>query len=292
MKSMTGFGRAEVSLPEQGIRFSVEISGVNRKQLDLRVALPREVQFFELKLRELVAEQVSRGTVFVRIDFQTDATGGNALRVDHRAAAELCRAAEMLRKELSLSGELTIAELLTIPGVVVPVSPDFASENITRALEDGLRNALRNYDAMRTREGENLFNDFITRLDFLTREVERLQSLTDSLAGVFRERILGKIREAEVMFASDEDRLMKEVFFYCQKADVAEELTRLRSHLCQMRENLKVPQSGRKLEFIVQEMQREITTLGNKAPGVEITPIIVNFKTEIDRMKEQIQNVE
>lgn len=292
MKSMTGFGRAEMTCPNSGIHFSAEVSGVNRKQLDVRVGLPRELQFFEIQIREAVQQYISRGTVLIRLDFRMEKTVNQAVRVDYDAADQLMKEAETLSTRYGLTEKLAIYDLLSLPGVVVPVQVDFSSPESEKTMMCCVRGALDAFNAMREREGENLKCDFIARLDLLSNETERLQQLTDGLSGIFRERILQKIKEAEVTFAADEDRLMKEVFFLCQKADVAEELTRLRSHIGQMRDNLSLPQGGRKLDFIVQEMHREITTLGNKAPGIEVTPIIVNFKTEIDRMKEQVQNVE
>lgn len=293
MKSMTGFGRAEQLCPATGIRYTAEISGVNRKQLDVRVSVAKELLPFEVRIRELVGRHISRGAVQVRIDFrQETAESASRIHIDTAVVRDLLKQSETLKTELGLTGELTLRDILGLPGIVTPVMPDLLSETAENAMLTCVETMLTAFNAMREREGQNLRADFVARLDKLAEGVVALRELTDRHSAVFRERIIAKIREAEVQFAADEERLVKEVFYLCMKADVAEELTRLESHIQQMRESLDIPQCGRKLDFIVQEMHREITTLGNKAPGVEITPVIVELKTEIDRMKEQVQNVE
>ncbi|MDD3153628.1 MAG: YicC family protein [Victivallaceae bacterium] len=293
MKSMTGFGRGEASF--SGGKMIVELSSVNRKQFELRTNLPRELIACENFLRKEINAKITRGSVALRVvRSAAESTAAAASRIDHAlldALIDECRRHDP-------NADVPLAALLAVPGVVLPASNDADAEISgaeEAALDAALRGALENFEAMRCAEGENLLRDTAMRLARLEALVETIRPAAASIKAALRTKLMESMKaEFGGMVDCADERLLKEILFYTDKADVTEELTRLGSHFAQFHAFLKAEavQPGRSLDFLIQEMFREITTLGNKAGSVAISPRVVEFKAELEKLREQIQNVE
>ena len=288
MRSMTGFGKGEAVSP-QGVVLTVEVSSVNRKQFEPRFSLPAEYAAREIDLRKRLGEVISRGAVSLRV-VRSGAAG--AASVNTALLEELARLCVDLRKRFGLAPEFDAAALLSAPGVMngASASDEDDGELLTTALEK----ALEKFLAMRTAEGAALAADLRMRLDKLEGVLDEIEPRTAGIGAALRARLLERIKAENLPADPTDERFLKEVLFYADRADVTEEITRLRSHFAQFRGFLAEPEKpvGRGMDFLVQEMFREITTLGNKAGTPEVSPLVVAFKTELEKIREQVQNVE
>ena len=285
---MTGFGsgRAEVN----GFSVYAEISTVNRKQLEIRFSLPRELSALENELRKQVQSALSRGMVSVRIS--KSSLAGEASGINRDRVAALIAAARELGNEFNINGELTMAQIMTMPGVFDDSASE-VPEDMKSAAVSALDNALKALNAMRKTEGEALKQELAGRLELLESMREALLPHTAAIESQIKQRLLDKLAGADLPVDVQDERFLKEVLYYADKADVTEELTRLSSHFTQFRNFLNgAPGGGRSMDFLMQEMFREITTLGNKAGSGAVAEIVVKFKTELEKIREQIQNIE
>ena len=286
--SMTGFGsgRTEVN----GVQLYAEISTVNRKQLEIRFNLPRDLAALETDLRKVVQNSLSRGMVSVRIS--KSAAGSEKSGINRERVGQLIQAARELGKEFNVNGELSIAQVLTLPGVFDEDVSE-VSEELKNAATQVLEEALTALNNMRKVEGEALKQELSGRLELLEELRNSLLPYTSVIEEQIKQRLLDKLAESNLPIDRQDERFLKEVLYYADKADVTEELTRLASHFGQFRSFLDgAPGGGRSMDFLVQEMFREITTLGNKAGSGPVAAIVVKFKTELEKIREQIQNIE
>ncbi len=292
IRSMTGFGRGHAQAG--GVRVDVEVSSVNRKQLDVLVNMPRPLQSLESLVVEQVSPHLSRGRVQVLVNVQSITSREQSPIRINTALAKAC-VAELRRmaRQLDISPDISISEVARLPGIIEVRDAGHDPEVVRPALASALEKALAALDNMRKREGKALLADVSQRIGFLEKLsaqiLRRAPQLTASFRDALRQRIAAVVTDVEI---SDE-RLEKEVIVYADRCDVTEELTRLRSHFGQARQIIgrKEP-AGRSLDFLAQEMFREINTIGSKASDAEITPVVVQFKTELERFREQVQNIE
>ena len=286
--SMTGFGSGKTEV--NGTQFYAEISTVNRKQLEIRFSLPRDLTALEPELRKLVQNSLSRGMVSVRLS--KSSTGSGHTGINHDRIAALIEAARILGKEFNVNGELSIAQALPLPGVFEENAEEIP-EDFKQGAMDALNLALKALNQMRRAEGEELKNELAARLELLENLRNDLLPYTSSIEVQLKERLLEKIANANLPVDTQDERFLKEVLYYADKSDVTEELTRLASHFSQFRNFLNgAAGGGRSMDFLIQEMFREITTLGNKAGSGDVAGIVVKFKTELEKLREQIQNIE
>lgn len=286
--SMTGFGSGRTEI--NGVQLYAEVSTVNRKQLEIRFSLPRDLAALEPELRKLVQSSLSRGMVSVRMS-KTSASGERS-NINCERIRQLVRDAAELGKELGVNGELTIAQALTLPGVFDENLDELPAELKDAALE-ALKNALNALNDMRKAEGEELKNELANRLALLEELRDSLLPHASAVEEQIKQRLLDKLAASNLPVDLHDERFLKEVLYYADKADVTEELTRLASHFVQFRKFLDgAPGGGRSMDFLVQEMFREITTLGNKAGSGVMSEPVVKFKTELEKIREQIQNIE
>jgi len=290
IRSMTGFGsgRGEAA----GEALDAEVRSVNHKYCEVKVRLPRELASLEPDLVRQVKERLARGGVEVTLR-RGGARGGIAPRVDVALAAEYARAFDEVRRSLGLSGEVSLATVLSAEGVVALEERAVDLEAARPAAREALAGALDALCAMRDREGEALARDLGGRLAAVESLVRRVEALSPRSVDLYRDRLAERVQELSRGLAPDPVRLATEVALFADRVDVSEELTRLHSHLAQMRGLLAGAEpAGRKMDFLVQEMHREVNTAGSKSQSAEIAGATVELKAEIERMREQVQNVE
>jgi uncharacterized protein (TIGR00255 family) len=283
---MTGFGRAEGSI--DGTHIVAQVSSQNRKQTDVRVSLPPELAPLERECWELARARVSRGAVHVRVDI----SGGGTPVIRRDLAAACVRQLCELRDTLGLDGEVTIHDLLAIPELIAIAPVDVSNEGIAELFRDTMRAALNAFDDMRASEGSALQRDLETRLTTLRNLHAKLADGAPSVGQRLQERLFMRAREL-MTFSDNDERLLKEVAVLLDRADISEEITRLDAHLAEIAKLMERDEAvGRKLVFLIQETQREINTIGSKANDIDLAHIVVDFKAELERIREQAQNIE
>jgi uncharacterized protein (TIGR00255 family) len=295
IRSMTGFGRA--SFPLEDLAFDLEVRSVNHRYLDVRVRLPRLLAALEAEVRARVQGRFARG----KVDLSVNTPGGTAvpsrLEVDLDVARSYVRAAAQLQAEEELPGELGVAALLALPGVSRFVDPELRGEDLHTALFGAVDAALDALDAMRAAEGATLERELLSRVEAVDRMARSLEGRAAQVQETVRERLR---RRAEQLRSEtgllDEARLHQEIVLAADRLDVTEELVRLRSHTEQFRRIVSEGGAGkpvgRRLDFLLQEFGREANTIGSKGSDAPIAHEIVELKTEIERLREQVQNVE
>ena len=292
---MTGFGRtANEIVKESG--FTVEISSVNRKQLELRFNLPRELASLENDLRKFFAASISRGMVNVRVLIEPSLKNEleNA-EINYKLLYQLVEAAVKVKSECNLDeSAIDLASLFNVYGVVSNSSADVENSEVLDKLMSACRSALANFIESRRLEGEELAKDLQARIEFLKSLLVQIVPYTEVFKDNLRKKLIARLEEENFKIDLNDERLQKEILFYADKCDVTEEITRLNSHFAQfdrlMAENAK--EQGRSMDFLMQEMFREINTLGNKSGSTDISPLVVQFKAELEKIREQVQNIE
>lgn len=288
---MTGYGRGEVD--HGGAKLSVELNSVNRKQSDIVVNLPRDLAELEPRIRQIINERISRGRMNVLVTLQESANGARKLALDTGLARSYHEAMLTLQKELSAPGEITIGTILQAPGVMRSPEHSIDAAEAWPVLQQALAAALAELIKMREREGKHLAKDLIHRLKVLRKEIKEVRASYPNVVKKYRNALLERIEKAGLNLPIDDERLLKEVSFFADRSDISEELTRLESHLAQFAHHLRKNEPvGRTLEFITQEIFRELNTLGAKSNDAAISRHVVACKSELEKIREQIQNLE
>ena len=289
MRSMTGYGRGTAMFGGRAI--GVELSGVNRKQAEISLSLPRELLELEPRLRDEINAHLSRGRLTVSVALHGRAAGRGGVNL---AAAQACRRQlETLRRSLKLAGEITLEQVLRGPGVLETQPDEIDVEKAWPPVRKALRMALRGFVRMRESEGKALASDLLRRAAAIRRRIEEIEALAPQVCAHHRAALLDRIAKAGLEIAPSDERLLKEAVFFADRSDISEELTRLRSHLDQFLAHFNRREPvGRTLDFLLQELFREINTIGNKANFLAISQIVVVVKTELEKLREQVQNIE
>ncbi len=291
LKSMTGFG--EGAAAGEGVRVVVELSSVNRKQLDINVNLPRNLITLDALVQRMVRGEFTRGRVsgIVRVEAADGSAG--AVKVDEKLARQYVEAIRATTGKLKLNNDLGAEAVARLPGVVSVEQEGQDAEQVGAVLEVAMGKALRGLSRMRTAEGKALEKDLRARLGLLEEMMKTIRTLSGSVVASYREKLFQRLEEAGLEDLASDERIVREVAVFADRCDISEELTRLKSHLAQGRKLLRSSDPvGRTLDFLCQELFREINTIGSKANEVEITRQVVAFKTELERIREQVQNVE
>ncbi len=288
---MTGYGRGQSA--HNGTKYSVELNSVNRKQSDVTVNLPRELAELEPRVRDLINAQVSRGRLNVVIAFHNGAASLHKPALDTAMARNYYNAMLDLQKELKAAGEISIETVLRAPGVLRIPEDQISIDDAWPHVESALKEALADLVGMREREGKHLAKDLIQRLKLVRQSLRKIRQLHPAVVRKYRQTLHERIQKAGLEISQDDERLVKEVIFFADKSDISEELTRLESHFAQFAHNLRKSEPiGRTLDFMTQEIYRELNTLGAKANDVEISQLVVTCKAEMEKIREQIQNIE
>ncbi len=284
MKSMTGFGRATADVGETMV--VVQVNSVNRKTLDLTVRLPEAWLPMEPKIIEKVREVAARGKIYLNVG--SEAQGGS----EGQTSAHLARLADLAEKN-NITFEPDAQLLWEISNDRRAMTEPELSEAIEVAILDATEEALRGFAAMRAKEGEALMIDFLTRVDALRKHVTSVAKRAPEVVSGYREQLFKRLGDADLELDLGDERVLREVALFADRCDISEELTRLQSHLAQFEEHIRGEgEIGRKAEFILQEISREIHTIGSKANDLEISKRVIELKNELERIREQIANVE
>lgn len=294
IRSMTGYGRADFDL--QGASFVVEARSVNHRYLDARARLPRSLSECEAGLKALAQQKLQRG----KVDIVVASSGQGPsprLEVDQTAAAQYVEAARDLAERFEIAGGLDVPALLSLPGVVRVVDADLEQGEADSLLLEAAGRALDALDAMREHEGRALDTDLRLRLDRIVDLTRELEARSELVGDAVREKLRRRSQQlGEETGLLDEARLHQEIVIAADRLDITEELVRLRSHVDQfvgiLGEADRDTAVGRRLDFLLQEMSREANTVGSKANDAELAHFVVSLKTELERVREQVQNVE
>ena len=291
IRSMTGFGRAVKQL--NGLDITVEIKSVNHRYFEFSSRIPRVYQFLEDKLKSLCQQSIARGKVEVSVLIEDNSESSSAVEINHSFAKEYITALKQLAKEYKIKDDVKVSTVATHPEMFkikrVALDDEVISESVLTVASE----AVDSFVAMRETEGEKLADDINSRTETILGLVEMIEKRSPETVKAYRERLEARIRELLEDAMVDEQRLITETAIFADKVAVAEETVRLRSHLDQLGTLLKGDGSvGKKLDFIVQEMNRETNTIGSKAQDVEIAHIVVDIKSEIEKIREQVQNIE
>ncbi|MBM3890436.1 MAG: YicC family protein [Verrucomicrobia bacterium] len=292
MKSMTGYGRGECS--RGGVKITVELNSVNRRQADITINLPRELMELEPRIRDIINARVSRGRLNVAIGYHPSSDRPQAhIRLDTALAKAYLQAAKKLHRDLGIDGSVTLDSLLRAPGVVNLIEAETDAESLAPLVEKALNQALDQLIRMREREGKHLAADLMKRLQLIREGVEKVRAEAPNVAKRYQQQLHARIQNAGIELSLDDERLAKEIAIFADRADISEELTRLSSHLDQFAGCLTSDEPvGRTLDFLSQEMGREINTVGSKANEISITQTVVLLKGELEKIREQVQNIE
>jgi len=290
MQSMTGYGRGEAA--SAGCRVVVECASVNRKQLDVAALLPREYAVLEPRIRETVAKSIQRGRIQASIKIQSDQTVAGSL-LDAVAARQFHDELKALQRELGLKGEITLDHLLRGPAVVREAAVSLETETLWPVVEKALAQALKALIQMRREEGAHLRADLEKRGTNLGKLAGAIAKRAPLVPKMHRVHLLKRLKEARLKTEVSESRIVEEIAIFAERCDVSEEATRIQSHLQQFAQKLAAGTGqGRELEFLVQELGREFNTTGAKASDAAITKLVVEAKAELEKMREQLANVE
>jgi len=292
LRSMTGYGRG--SATGNGLTVTVEISSVNRKQLDVVLSMPRGMNVLEARITETLHGAISRGRVM--IDVSIDWSGGarrRAVRIDTELAEAYVRSLREAARKLNVQDDISLQSLVALPDVLHFARPQEDLEAAWTVLQKALIKAVTQLNQMRRREGLALSKDLVSRIRLLERRVAAIRKLAPGVVRHYREQLKARLAEAGVDWQASPDRLLKEIALYADRCDISEELTRLDSHLQQAKAMTSSKEAtGRSLDFLAQELFREINTVGSKANHSGILQQVVEFKAELERMREQVQNIE
>ncbi len=293
MKSMTGYGRGEAS--RDGFKVTVELSSVNRKQGEISLTLPRELEMLEPRIRDLINRQISRGRLTARVNVH--ASEGNLcarMHLNVPLAKAYARELARLSKELKFPGPVTLDHLARAPGVFQTDEQLAEGEDFWPPVQKALRAALSGMLGMREREGAHLAADLTRRIATMRKAAKKIESQAPKVAEHYRRQLIERIKSAGLEAPGvDDDRLQKEVVYFADRSDISEELTRLQSHFKQFDDCTRSAEPvGRTLDFLAQEMNREINTIGSKANDSAISREVITLKAELEKFREQAQNVE
>ncbi|MGN1314198.1 MAG: YicC/YloC family endoribonuclease [Lachnospiraceae bacterium] len=291
IKSMTGFGRCEVS--ENNRKFTVEMKSVNHRYLDANIKMPKKLNFFEAAMRSLLKEYIQRGKVDIFITYEDFTENNVSIKYNREIAAEYLTYLQQMADEFSLDNDIRVSALSRYPEVFTMEEQNVDEEEIWKTLEKAVRGAAQSVVETRIAEGENLRQDMVEKLEGMLKRVDFVEEKSPRILAEYRKKLEDKVRELLGDMKVDESRLLTEVTIFADKVCVDEEIVRLRSHIETTKSTLLSGGiMGRKLDFIAQEMNREANTILSKVNDLEISNCAIELKTEIEKVREQIQNIE
>ena len=288
---MTGFGRCLESV--DGKTIIVEIKSVNHRYYEFTSRVPRSCGYLDEKLKSFIQGQVSRGKIDVGVSIQYDGVSDEKIEVNSEVAKGYITALRRANEELGLEDDLTLSRIMRLPDIFDVKKIEEDEETVWNEVKSVAEKALERFIAMREAEGEKMREDILSRLDYITELVKKIEKKSPETTEKYRKKLFDKISEVLKDTNVDEQRILTEAAIFSEKTAVDEETVRLRSHINQCREMLSMNEAvGRKLDFLIQEFNREANTIGSKCQDIEITKVVVDLKSEIEKIREQVQNIE
>lgn len=291
INSMTGFGRGEVE--ENNKRFTVEIKSVNHRYLDVNIKMPKKLNFFENSIRTLLKEYMQRGKIDIFITYEDFSEENVNIKYNHDIAAKYLSYLRQMKEDFGLEDDIRVSSLSRYPEVFTMDEESVDEDEIWKSLEKAVREACKAFGEARVLEGENLKKDLISKLDGMLNVVAFIEERSPKIIAEYRAKLEAKVKELLEDAKVDDSRIVQETTIYADKICVDEEIVRLKSHINSTKDALNKGGSiGRKLDFIAQEMNREANTILSKTTDLEISDKGIELKTEIEKVREQIQNIE
>ena len=291
IKSMTGFGRCEVLKDSR--KFTVELKSVNHRYLDVNIRMPKKLNFFETSIRTLLKSYADRGKVDIFITYEDLSQSQVSVKYNAALAAEYLKYLNQMAEEFSLDNDVRVSTLSRYPEVFTMEECSEDEDELWNGLKEALEGAFSQFVEMRTKEGERLKEDILLKLDLLSEQIRFIEERSPQIIAEYRTKLEEKMRELLEDTQIDDNRIAAEVILFADKICTDEEVVRLKSHIQHMKETLEESNGiGRKLDFIAQEMDREANTILSKANDLDISNRAISLKTEIEKIREQIQNIE
>ncbi len=291
IKSMTGFGRCEVLKDSR--KFTVELKSVNHRYLDVNIRMPKKLNFFETSIRTLLKSYADRGKVDIFITYEDLSQSQVWVKYNAALAAEYLKYLNQMAEEFSLDNDVRVSTLSRYPEVFTMEECSEDEDELWNGLKEALEGAFSQFVEMRTKEGERLKEDILLKLDLLSEQIRFIEERSPQIIAEYRTKLEEKMRELLEDTQIDDNRIAAEVILFADKICTDEEVVRLKSHIQHMKETLEESNGiGRKLDFIAQEMNREANTILSKANDLDISNRAISLKTEIEKIREQIQNIE
>ena len=291
IKSMTGFGRCE--LQKDARKFTVELKGVNHRYLDVNIRMPKKLNFFETAIRTLLKSYATRGKVDIFITYEDLSQNQVSVKYNEALAAEYLGYLNRMAEEFGLENDVRVSTLSRYPEVFTMEEQAEDEEELWNGLKEALEGAFEQFVETRTTEGENLKKDILEKLGTLEELVGYIEERSPQIVKEYREKLEEKTKELLADTQIEDSRIAAEVILFADKICTDEEVVRLKSHISHMRNTLEEKEGiGRKLDFIAQEMNREANTILSKANDIEVSDCAISLKTEIEKIREQIQNIE
>lgn len=290
IKSMTGYGRAKLSKDDR--EYQIEIKSVNHRYLDISVRIPKQLSYLEETIKKEIAKKVKRGKIDVFVTFENNSLEGKEIKINTELAKAYIDELKKLAEKENILSDIQVTEISKYPDVLnIQSSQD--DEKITEEVLETVTIATDNLVQMRETEGNKISEDLLKRLNIINKKVEEIAKLSTGLIEEYVVKLEERIKEILKNQEIDKTRLAQEVVIYADKCSIEEEVTRLNSHISQFKNLLNSNEAiGKKLDFIIQEMNRETNTIGSKANNLEITNGVIDIKTEIENIREQVQNIE
>ncbi|MCR5584161.1 MAG: YicC family protein [Lachnospiraceae bacterium] len=291
IKSMTGFGRCEMT--EGGRKIVVEMKSVNHRYNETTIKMPKKLNFFEAGIRSVMKEYVSRGKIDVFITYEDTEDAGGFVKYNRQTAEEYIKYLNEISDEFGLMNDVNAATIARLPEVLTFEEKEVDEEGLWKLLEAALRGCLEKFVETRVAEGEKLKEDLLEKLNGIEKMVDKIEARNPEIVKEYREKILAKVKELLGDTNVSEQVLATELIVFADKICVDEEMVRLKAHVSNMRDTLKAGKDvGRKLDFVAQEMNREANTTLSKANDIDVSNTAIELKTEIEKIREQIQNIE
>lgn len=290
IKSMTGYGKANLNKEER--EYQVEIKTVNHRYLDISVKMPKQISYLEETIKKEISKQIKRGKVDIYVTFNNSSIEGKSIKINTQLAKAYISELKKLAEEEKILADIQVNDIAKYPEVLT-VEYNQEDETIKEEMTKTVQVAIENLISMREKEGEKLSEDLSKRLDSIQEKVNELNKYSTGLIEEYVVKLEERLKQLLPNQELDKNRLAQEVVIYADKCSIQEEITRLKSHIFQFRGLLKSNESvGKKLDFIIQEMNRETNTIGSKSNNLDITNGVIDMKTEIENLREQVQNIE
>ena len=291
LRSMTGYGRATYEIDAR--EYVVEIKSVNNRYSDISIKMPRSISFLEDKIKKLISNAITRGKIEVFVSFTNNSDIGRNIEINREIAKRYIEEMRKLASEQNINSNIEVIDVMKMPDVLNTKIDETAEEVIKEELIICTNEAIKNYISMREVEGEKIKEDLEKRINVISEKINKINSISTGLVEEYIVKLEKRVNELLKPNVVDETRLAQEIVIYSDKCSVEEEITRMKSHISQFLSLLdKDNSNGKRIDFLIQEMNRETNTIGSKANNLEITNYVVDIKTEVENIREQIQNIE